>query len=329
VPVVYTRPEAIADESIIDALRDGWAFDAWSVAYLPAGFGSHHWVAQDADETKRFVTVDDLTARDFLGSSPPEAFDALHRAFATAHALRESGLDWVVGPLVDRDGQVLRWLDETFSIAVFPYVDGAVSAEYASEAERTEVVALLAEVHRRTGQVAALARLETFAVPARTHLEAAMASLATPWTGGPYAEPARVLLGQHLEGVHGRLEEYDGLVAKTLSDPTGWTITHGEPQSSNVLRTRTGLLLIDWDTVLVAPPERDLWMVVDSPSDTAAVRYTSLTGRAVRPDLLRLYALWWDLCEISIYVSEFRAPHGDTEDAAEAWRSLQHFIADG
>jgi undecaprenyl diphosphate synthase len=27
-------------------------------------------------------------------------------------------------------------------------------------------------------------------------------------------------------------------------------------------------------------------------------------------------------------VSEFRAPPGDTEDAAEAWRSLQHFIAD-
>ena len=40
------------------------------------------------------------------------------------------------------------------------------------------------------------------------------------------------------------------------------------------------------------------------------------------PDAQRLYRLWWDLCEISLYVAEFRRPHRDTEDTRVAWRGL-------
>ena len=39
-------------------------------------------------------------------------------------------------------------------------------------------------------------------------------------------------------------------------------MTHGEPHAGNVMRTDEGRLLVDWDTVALAPPERDLWMLV-------------------------------------------------------------------
>ena len=324
---MFTRPGNIADTTISDALRDGWALDTVSVEYLPEGFGSHHWVVQAADGQQWFATVDDLASRDFLGSSPSEAFDGLTRAFATAAVLRDAGLEWVVCPSAGIDGKVLRWLHGSFSIAVFPYVRGVTAADYQSDIERTEVMGLLAELHQCTERVVAIARRETFAVPNRTDLEAAIAEVATPWTGGPYAEPARALLGQHLDGVRGRLAAYDQLVQQALRDPSGWTVTHGEPDSRNVLRTDRGMRLIDWDTVLIAPPERDLWMLVATGSDEAAQFYTAATGRAIEDSRLRLYALWWDLCEIAIYITGFRASHTDTEDSAESWRNLQHFIA--
>jgi hypothetical protein len=37
-----------------------------------------------------------------------------------------------------------------------------------------------------------------------------------------------------------------------------------------------------------------------------------------------LYGLWFDLAEISEYLTLFRAPHGDTADTAEAWENLWH-----
>jgi spectinomycin phosphotransferase len=77
------------------------------------------------------------------------------------------------------------------------------------------------------------------------------------------------------------------------------------------LRQENGrLLLIDWDTVLIAPPERDFAMV-DNSGD---------------PDALALYHQWWDLAEICEYVERFRRPHVDDEDHRDAWEDLQHYL---
>jgi aminoglycoside phosphotransferase (APT) family kinase protein len=43
-----------------------------------------------------------------------------------------------------------------------------------------------------------------------------------------------------------------------------WVVTHGEPHRGNVIRDpRGGVYLVDWDTTLIAPRERDLRMVLD------------------------------------------------------------------
>ena len=65
-------------------------------------------------------------------------------------------------------------------------------------------------------------------------------------------------------------------------------ITHGEPHPGNILRSAGRLYLIDWDTVGLALPERDLWDVVDADSRDAD-RYAELTGRRVSAAAMRMY----------------------------------------
>lgn len=324
---MFTRPEALEDAMILDAVRDGWGFGAIAADYLAAGFGSHHWVVRDAGGERRFVTVDDLESKAFLKDSSMTAFEALSKAFAVAQELRNQELGWVVGPLTGTDGRLLHWLDARHSIAVFPYVAGITTETYVSEAEQTNVVELLAELHQATATVQTLARRETFRLPHRAHLEGVLVSDDDRWTAGPYAEPARTLLHDHAQVVRRLLVEHDRLAEEAQRAQAGWTITHGEPHSANVLRTQNGLRIIDWDTVLLAPPERDLWMLVPQDSSgPVAHRYTEITGHHVGKDLLRFYTLWWDLGEISLYVHQFDNTHTDTEDSREAWLNLQHFI---
>ena len=38
-------------------------------------------------------------------------------------------------------------------------------------------------------------------------------------------------------------------------------MTHGEPHRGNIVVTDAGVVLVDWDTCLLAPPERDVWLV--------------------------------------------------------------------
>lgn len=211
---MLNRPSGISDESVAAAVRQGWGLQAASVEHLVAGFGSHHWRVAVADGSACFVTVDDLRAKDFLGRDAEKAFDSLRSAFTVAYELHHSGLEWVVAPLVDVDGAVLRRLDEHYSIALFPYLDGEALEEYASEAERGVVVSMLTKLPGVPDRRRSLARRETYDLPNRGGLLAAIEGLNERWVGGSFSEPARHLLRQHQAGVGRILSDYDYLAAQ-------------------------------------------------------------------------------------------------------------------
>ena len=80
-----------------------------------------------------------------------------------------------------------------------------------------------------------------------------------------------------------------------------------EPHAGNTMLTPGGWVLIDWDTVLVAPRERDLWHLDrGDPADFDA--YAGATGVSPVPSLLDLYRLRWDIADIASYACEFRRP---------------------
>jgi spectinomycin phosphotransferase/16S rRNA (guanine(1405)-N(7))-methyltransferase len=85
-------------------------------------------------------------------------------------------------------------------------------------------------------------------------------------------------------------------------------------------------LLIDWDTVLVAPPERDLWSI--DPGDGSVLgAYVVATGVTPLPAMLDLYRLRWDLADIAISVRQFRGTHSGTVDDEKSWEVLSSLLA--
>ena len=103
------------------------------------------------------------------------------------------------------------------------------------------------------------------------------------------------------------------------------TLTHGEPHPGNTMLTDRGLVVIDWDTALIAPPERDLWSLVAEDASVAPW-YEERTGTPLDPEALELYRLAWDLTEVAIYVCDFFAPHELTDDTATAWESRVGYL---
>jgi spectinomycin phosphotransferase len=90
-------------------------------------------------------------------------------------------------------------------------------------------------------------------------------------------------------------------------------ITHGEPHPGNLMSVGGRIVLVDWDTVALGPPERDMSLIAGS--DAAAQgRYGELTGRELDPAVMMLYPLRWYLDDIASAVSMFRNPHGDMAD---------------
>ncbi|MEU0185820.1 phosphotransferase [Streptomyces sp. NPDC006207] len=314
------RPEGVGEEELGEALR-AWGIDAASWTYEPVGFGDHHWTAADARGRRWFVTVADLTHKQHCGADAESAFEGLSRAMDTALALRErAGREFVVAPLPAAGGGTVRRIGARYGVSVFPYVDG-VAGDFGDRLDacgRGALLDTLAVLHR-TPPPAPVPR-PRLALPGRAALEAALAGLRDPWHGGPYGERARALTSEHAGALRRRLGEFDRRAAALERAGGEHVVTHGEPHPGNLLRQDAGHVLVDWDTVGLAPPERDLWLVVTGAEDLD--RYQDAAGRRPDPDALALYGLRWRLEDVASFLGDFRSPHRATPDSDLAWRSL-------
>jgi spectinomycin phosphotransferase len=324
---VFTEPDDLPKTILAGALQSHWRFTAVSVEYQPVGFGSHHWLATDGAGGRLFATANDLTAkRRTAQDTADDALDRLRHAFGTALALREeAGLDFVVAPLRTAAGPAVVRLSGRYSLVAHPYVTGTAAGEdgeFTHGGHRKDVVDLLIRLH---GARAGGPRTDDFVVPRLDALQAVAPHSSEAWRGGPYAQPAQELLRTHARDLQALIAAYHHLASRTSAQPERMVITHGEPHGANVIVTADGLALIDWDTVLLAPPERDLW---DLAGDEPALldRYAAATGTEIDNEALLLYRLRFDLAEVAEYLSLFRSPHGDTADTQESWKNLQHHL---
>jgi len=310
-----------------DALSDGWGFRPASLSYQAVGFGSHHWLAADPGGLKLFITVDDLSdkLRDDADTASA-VFGRLEQAFESALSLRrDAGLDFVVAPLPATGGQVLCRLTSRYSLVVHPYLAGCQSGqdgEFETRADRHAALAMLVRLHSAK---ASQPPADNFEIPGRAALLAAVRSTGEPWQAGPYGTRSRELLARHAADLGALLTAFDELAGRVRTRGGRMVITHGGPDAGNVLKTPLGLVLVDWESALLAQPERDLWALAES--DPALLdAYSAATGTAIDTDALTLYRMWYDLAEISLYVRWFRSGHDDTADAAEGWQNLQYYL---
>ncbi|GAA2497106.1 aminoglycoside phosphotransferase family protein [Winogradskya humida] len=282
---MLTPPDDL-DERLVVA-----AFEVGPLTYEPVGWGSHHWSTADK---AYFVTVDEVA--DGLG------YERLRRALDVAAALAKP---FVVAPV-----RPLRRVGDRYAAALYAYITGQSFGfgPWPSEAHRAAVLDMLVEVHTAPQRSAAV---DDFALPHRDDLFADHREPA-----GPYTERAVRLIAQNAESVRELLRRYDALVAG--ADRSRAVLTHGEPHPGNTMLAAGGWKLIDWETALLAPPERDLWLVG---GDLKA--WTEATGIEVVPAMLELYRLRWQLNDLCVDLHRFLRPHTGSADDVETWKLVQ------
>jgi hypothetical protein len=316
---MQSRPSDLPDAVVAAAASGGWGLPPTTAVYAPVGYGSHHWSLADAAGRQWFASVNVMALDD------TEAFDQLAASIKVAVEVREAGLGFAVAPLRRPDGAVLGRLPGGYALAVYPHVEG-VSGSFGdalSTAEAIELAGMLCSLHDVPPAAVSGLGVDRLAIPGRVGLEAAIgaAADARPWEG-PYGERLHVLLTRRGADVLRVLDEHDRLVAEA-GDQTGrLVLTHGEPHPGNVIRTVGGLVLIDWETAQLAPPERDVWML-DARSTGGADVYASCSGRRLDRGLVRRYRLAWAMADLAAFFPLLRDTRAETSDTAWSWEACQ------
>jgi spectinomycin phosphotransferase len=314
---VRERPAGIRDSDLAGALARQWQLTVQDMSYLPVGFGGHHWLAVDQTGSRWFVTVSDLAA--------PWLPDLPAAMRTAAWLATEAGLEFVVAAVPAKSGQLVGSLDRQHALTLFPYIDAAPGRfeDPMDDRDRAAIIDMLAALHAATPRGIQVPS-RPLELTARQAIDQALASLDAPWAGGPYAEPSRDLLARYQRPLRQAFTRFDDLLDRVREAGGPYVITHGEPHSGNLLRTRAGLCLVDWDMTALARPERDLWWVISGDQDAA--RYTWRTGWTVNQDVLAMFRLRWSLADIAEFLSEIRGPHQQTADTGVYWTGLREAL---
>jgi len=294
--------------------------------YLPVGWGSHHWDAVDRDGSRWFITVDELeNKRVRADESLDDGFARLRASLRSAAALRKAGCEFVIAPVAANDAESVVRSGARFAIAVYPFTEGRTFrwGEWTAAA-RFGTLSMVAAVHLAPGRVRADALSEEFWVPFRDQLEAACGGW-EPAESGPYTRAAARLLREHAAAVRRQLGRYDRLADVARARPERYVLTHGEPHPGNTMLASDGWRLLDWDTVLVAPPERDLWHL-DNGDGSMSAAYAAATGVTPVPELIEFYQMGWDVKDMAYDAARFFRPHAESADDSKTWDGLTSLV---
>jgi spectinomycin phosphotransferase/16S rRNA (guanine(1405)-N(7))-methyltransferase len=321
---VLTPPANLPDIDLEKVIEQAWGIAVASLEYRPVGFGSHHWEATDNRGLRHFVTVDELSSASRIGDEVSTLGLHLRRALEAASDLRAHGCSFVVAPITTRAGDPFVHFS-SYSVALYPFIQGRSFSfeESFGEAEGDQVLELVIALH--SVPIAAIRPPSTdeFVVPWLDQLDRFMHLEAG--SNGPHATVASQLLMDNETEIRRLIARYQALVTQYLRDPGPVVVTHGEIHPGNVMRTSKGWVIVDWDTVLLAPPERDLWRLVQGGGSVLRA-YMGATGTAPQEWLVDLYAVRWDLSEIASFAAELRKPHEDTEDSRKALAVLHSIV---
>jgi len=304
---VYAEPPGFDREQLAATLRQGWGIAAQDLTYVPVGFGTHHYRTGPG----RWVNVD----------VTPDV-SRLDKALRAVAALAEAGLEFVHAPLrrIDDSSRVAA-MPGGYAVSVFDVIEGE-SYEYGEFPDarlRRQMLQALCRLHAT--RPAAQPEPDSLAVP---HRDTVFDRLDQPWQGGPFGEPTRELIRSARAHIQALLDRYDELVPKVRAGRENWVVTHGEPHAGNVMTTPDGgIKLIDWDTVRLGAPERDLWMI----APRGEGEWAAYGSSNVDPDAIELYRRWWALSEICEFTTVLRAAHLDDANTRIAWRELQNYLS--
>ncbi|KUG59277.1 hypothetical protein AVL62_06240 [Serinicoccus chungangensis] len=293
--MVHEPPRSVTADQVLSQVRSLWDSRVVGVQHLAVGFGAWHWRADvpggdGHPQPGYFVSLD-----------PPWWHSAatLEATYAAAASLGET-LAFVHPCVRTSTGRFTSRAGDG-SLSLTSWVPGHRPGSLGPEAVRA-----LADLHASRPPEGILTWEPSVGPDLVDHLSEWTRSA---WTDGPLGEAARDAVRAGAADVRRGLADYLRLVERL--DPHTYVPTHGEPGVHNLWRADDGrLLLLDWETLRLAPPERDV-----------VAGYASAIPHD--PALLHLFRLEWQLGEVGSYSAWLRGPHDDDEDTRTALGGLR------
>ncbi|MFA5873516.1 MAG: aminoglycoside phosphotransferase family protein [Anaerolineales bacterium] len=288
--------------ALMETIQQVYGYPVSDLTFVPEGMVGCHYIADCTDGKRTFVT---LLTGSYLATLQSRRLDF---TLALTSRLHERGL-FSAQPAVCRtlDGR-LKAKFQGQPLIIYEYIEGGNLGEvwpYPPEV-LTGLGRLTAQLHRATADIGMnVPYVEQFRLPFEEPLLASLAGLEQVPDD---ARPGKVELREFILprrktilGLLARLHEL-GATSRALNPPL--VLVHSDMTPNNLLRTPQGdLFIVDWEGVMLAPAEHDLFIFAGEGFTTLLAEYYRLAGKPrLHPELFAYYFYRRNLEDITDFI---------------------------
>jgi spectinomycin phosphotransferase len=308
----------LPDQQLIDCLQRNYSLRIVQVDFLPLG--------ADPNTAVYRVVADD--GRPYFLKLRSGDFNEI--TVAIPRLLSDQGMPLIIAPISTNAGQLWARVGE-FAVILSPFVAGRNGWEAeVSDRQRVEIGA-------------ALKRLHTLAVPDALKQRLPRESFSAHWRDlvrdfqaraedTAFAEPVAARLAALLRSKRAIVDQLvlraERLAGRLQHRSLEYVVCHADFHAGNFLIDGDSLHIVDWDTLILAPKERDL-MFIDSGIDSVwrsahqqALFYQGYGPTEVDREALAYYRYQRIVEDIAVYCQQLLLTDEGGQDRVESLRQL-------
>jgi len=282
--------EPVLDKpALMETIQQVYGVPVYALTFIPEGMVGCHYIANCADGKRIFVT---LLTNNYLAILQTQRLDI---TLALINRLYEGGL-FTAQPAVYHTLEGRMKADfQGQPLIIYEYIEGinlGGAWPYPPEV-LTELGRLTAQLHGATADIGMdVPYFEQFHLPFEEPLLANLAELEqVPDDARPGKVELRKFILPRQEPLLGLLAHLHELgdTARDLNPPR--VLVHTDMTPTNILRTPQGdLFIVDWEGVMLAPAEHDLFIFAGEGFSTLLEAYCRAAGEpCLHPELFAYY----------------------------------------
>jgi spectinomycin phosphotransferase len=317
----------IQDEQIVDCLCHAYGLDIAQIAFLPLGADRNTAVyrAVTDDGSPYFVKL----RRD----------DFNEVTVIVPKLLHDQGVTQVILPIMAQSGALWVFLDE-FHLTLYPFVTGKNGYEIPlTDDHWIELGQVLKGVHMAVLPPDLAARIprERYSAHWRTIVKQFQRQVETMSFDDPVSAALADLLKAQEPTISTLVRRAERLGEVLQKQPPQFVLCHADIHAANLLiEADSTLHIVDWDTLILAPKERDLMFVAGAqfgderaPEQEEAVFYQGYGQTEVDPVALAYYRYQRIVEDIATYSEEIFLTDPNNQDRAEGVRRVSNNFLPG
>jgi spectinomycin phosphotransferase len=248
---VLEKPN-VPDADLLACLRDQYALHPTQIAFLPIGNDMHTAVYR--------VSTDEAISYFLKLRSGPFAAPTV----ALPRLLHDQGITAIIPPLPTHAGHLWTRLD-AFAVILFPFVAGRNGFDVPlSEGQWVALGVALKRLHTAVVPPPLAAHLphEMYGPQWRDQVRGWQACIAHTAFADPVAAQLAAFLRAKRDDISQIVARAEALGNVLRARPPAPVLCHADILAANVLLGADGALhIVDWDTLMFAPKERDLMFI--------------------------------------------------------------------